>query len=198
MVLLDTIDDTELAAAIASGQLSPGVGLALQYRNSSSIENVGGDGRIEGAFLRGDLRYGLDVTVARSRRRMFDGSEVDLTVTPKVFGNARLSYRLPGQLPTLAVAAAFVGRRLADRANDGLFMPAPSAPPQLELRATVSGAVPGLAGLSYRASANVAVAEHNPYVVGPTQAATVDQPSARLSPVDRFRVTVGLQYDFGR
>jgi hypothetical protein len=33
-------------------------------------------------------------------------------------------------------------------------------------------------------------------VVGPVTTALPTQPSAQLNPVDRFRTTVGLQYDF--
>jgi hypothetical protein len=92
----------------------------------------------------------------------------------------------------------FFGERLADRANDGMFVPTPRAPAQVEMRLTLSGDVPAIAGLSYRVSADMALADRNPYVAGPLQAATPDHPSAELSPVDRFRVAVGLSYHFGK
>jgi hypothetical protein len=50
-------------------------------------------------------------------------------------------------------------------------------------------------GLAYRLSANVAFSESGPYVIGPIQSATPEQPAAELSPVDRFRAAVGLRYD---
>ena len=144
------------------------------------------------------MRFGANVTIADADRDGPDGNNADLTVTPKVFGNARVSYALPPGFPVIGLAALFFGERLADRANDGGFMPTPKAPPQVEARLTLSGDVPGVAGLSYRATVDAALASHNPYVVGPVQAATPDQPSAQLSPVDRFRVGVGLWYRFGK
>jgi hypothetical protein len=63
-----------------------------------------------------------------------------------------------------------------------------------------------LKGLSYRASADYAVASRGAYVVGPLQGLYIyDQAfgygnfkgAPELNPVDQFRVTVGLQYDFG-
>jgi hypothetical protein len=74
----------------------------------------------------------------------------------------------------------------------------PAAPAQIEMRLTLSGDVPALAGLSYRVSVDLALADRNPYVVGPLQAGTVDHPAAELSPVDRFRVAIGLFYHFGK
>jgi hypothetical protein len=65
--------------------------------------------------------------------------------------------------------------------------------------------VPAIRGLSYRASANYAFADRGPYVIGPFQTGrtapmgTQDRvyPTApELNPIDRFRVTAGLQYDF--
>ncbi|HEY3595381.1 MAG TPA: hypothetical protein VGL13_15950, partial [Polyangiaceae bacterium] len=141
------------------------------------------------------LRYGLNVTGAYARRTNPDGTTQPLSVAPQIYGNAHVSYDLPGDWPVLGLAALYVGRRPADRAFDGGFTPTPYAPPQLELRATISGQIPGIAGLSYRVFADYAVADRNPYVVGPVQIATPAQPSAQLSPVDQFRTTVGLQYD---
>jgi hypothetical protein len=71
------------------------------------------------------------------------------------------------------------------------------APAQIALRGTISGPVPGLRGLSYRLSANYNFADRGPYVIGFIQGGNtgIYQP-AELIPVDRFRATVGLQYDF--
>jgi outer membrane receptor protein involved in Fe transport len=198
LVSLEQLSPDEVAAAIAKGQLSPGVTSAVQYRNVSSISDVGVNGSYDGTRLGGRLRFGANLTVAQARRSQPDGTSVDLTVTPKVFGNARVSYRLPGRLPVVGLAVLFLGERLADRANDGMFTPTPRAPAQVEARLTLSGDVPGVAGLSYRVSADAALASRNPYVVGPMQAGTPQQPGAELSPVDRFRAAIGLAYRFGR
>ena len=121
-------------------------------------------------------------------------------MAPQTFGNVRASYDLPGELPTLGVAAHYLGARPADRAIDGNFPVTPYAPALLEIRGTVSGPIPHslLPGLSYRLSANYAAATHAPYVVGPAQyASTTYTGNAELAPIDRFRITVGLQWDFG-
>jgi hypothetical protein len=60
----------------------------------------------------------------------------------------------------------------------------------------LSGNAPIVKGLSYRAMANYAVADRGPYVVGPVTRAIPSQTTPELIPVDRFRTTVGLQYEF--
>jgi hypothetical protein len=200
MVTLDNLTPPEINAAITAKKINPGVTAVVQYRNVASIDDTGFNAAFEGTQFRGILRYGLNLTVASAKRTLADGTSVDLTVTPKVFGNARLSLALPGDLPVLSVVALMFGERLADRANDGSFTPTPYAPRQLEFRGTLAGPFPGIPGLSYRVTADVATSNRNPYVVGPNQAAAdpmVPTP-AELSPIDTFRVGVGLQYDFGR
>jgi len=198
LVVLSQLTPGEIAAAVASNQLTPDTTSAVQYRNVSEINDLGANLAYDGTRLEGRLRFGVNLTIAKAQRREPDGSTVDLTVTPKIFGNARVSYALPGSLPSIGLAMLFFGERLADRANDGMFTPTPSAPPQVEMRLTLSGDVPGLAGLSYRVSADLALADRNPYVAGPIQAATPEHPAAELSPVDRFRAAIGLSYHFGR
>lgn len=196
MVLLTPVTQDELDGAVAAGQavggLSPDV--VYRYRNVASIDSFGFNAALEGAFMDGALRYGVQVTGSYARRDAGSGP-LPLTVGPQLFGNARVSYDLPSSLPTLAVAAQFLGGRPADRAYDGGFTPAPYVPPHVEMRATVSGPIPWVRGLSYRVSANVALAEHGPYVIGPIQSATPEQKVAELSPVDRFRAAIGLRYD---
>jgi hypothetical protein len=143
------------------------------------------------------LHYGANVTGAIARRVVpGTGTGQPLVVAPQFLGNARVAYDFDHGLPTLGLAAQFSGARIADRAYDGNFTPFPVAPPQLQLRATVSGPVPFVKGLSYRVSANYAVADRGPYVVGVAQQAYSWQPSAELIPVDTFRVTAGISYAF--
>ncbi|MBI2389578.1 MAG: TonB-dependent receptor [Deltaproteobacteria bacterium] len=164
-----------------------------QYQNVSTIDNWGYNGQFEGQT--GELRYGFSLTAAYTRR---DGGP--MTVTPSVFGNARVSYDLPGALPVVALATSFVGRRLADRANDGGFPETPTAPQQMHLRLTLSDKFPGHEALSWRISANYATVGVVPYVAGPTQAydpTVPDAPrTAALAPVNRFTAFATLQYDF--
>ena len=198
MVSTQQLTPAEVAAAVAAGKLAAGTTSAVQYQNVAEIRDIGVDASYDGTRLNGRLRYGANVTVAQANRVDPDGTSTALTVTPKVFGNARVSYALPGPFPAIGLAALFFGERLADRANDGMFTPTPTAPAQVEGRLTLSGPVPAVAGLSYRVTADAALASRNPYVVGPLQAATPDHASAELSPVDRLRIGVGLWYRFGQ
>ncbi len=166
-----------------------------QYENTSRIDNYGYNARAEGAI--GNLRYGASVTGAYTRRKTPDGSE-SLPVAPQLFGNLRAAYDLPGYWPTIAAATAFVGKRSADRVNDGNFDPAPYAPVSAEIRLTLSERVPYVPGLSYRIGATYNTGNVSPYVAGPIQgvdAGAAIRPSAELTPVVRFSTFGTLQWD---
>src|SRR5690606_22010989 len=62
MVQLATLSDDELAAAIGSGQLSPGTEEAYQYRNTAQIDNFGYNASWEGSLVQRRLRYALNLT----------------------------------------------------------------------------------------------------------------------------------------
>jgi hypothetical protein len=98
----------------------------------------------------------------------------------------------------LALATSFVGSRPADRANDGNFPVTPTAPFSLVLRATISGDVAGVAGLTYRLSFNYVTATRSPYVSGPIQIedpTVADRPAATLAPVNRLSGFLTLTYN---
>jgi outer membrane receptor for ferrienterochelin and colicins len=173
-----------------------GTGVA-QLRNVSSIENFGFNSALEGSFVTTRLRYGLNVTGAVARQQSEGDVKSPITVAPNVYGNARVSYDLSRGWPVIALAANAMSKRLADRALDGHFLPLPYAPLQLELRATVSGDVPGMKGLSYRASVDWALADRAPYVVGPNQSYPDYRMAPELAPVDTLRATIGLTYRLG-
>jgi outer membrane receptor for ferrienterochelin and colicins len=167
---------------------------ALAYRNAATINNYGFNTLFEGSV--DQWAYGASFTGSYARRTSADGS-VKLPVAPQMFGNARASYDLPGAWPTLALATSFVGSRLADRANDGNFPVQPTAPFSLTLRATISGDVPGIAGLSYRLSSNYVTADHSPYVAGPIQQqdpTVPDRPLATLAPVNKLSAFATLTF----
>jgi outer membrane receptor protein involved in Fe transport len=196
MVSLTSLTDAEIAAAVAAGKLQPGTPFALQYRNVATIDSYGFEAAIDGSALRGRFRYGLNVTGAYVRRRPAPGAPLEqLPVAPSLFGNARISYELGGYLPTLALAGLAASARLADQGVSGAFQPVPYAPPQLQGRLTISGRAPLAKGLSYRLSGEISSSGRNPYVVGPNQAATPQQPSAELVPVVQYRCGLGLLYD---
>lgn len=170
---------------------------ALEYGNIAHIDNWGYNARVDGTV--GSLAYGFSATGAHTRRE--DGEHTEaLPVAPQLFGNARVALDLPGALPTVALAATFVGRRPADRYADGGFAVTPYAPAQARFRLTISDAMPGIAGLSYRLSAELVTRGDSAYVAGPTQSADATsgvRPVAELAPVNRATVFATLRYEFG-
>jgi outer membrane receptor for ferrienterochelin and colicins len=188
----------------------------LQYQNVSNIDNHGINASFDGSALNRDLRYGANLTWAYAKQTQpnpngsglcptgLEGSggtptnatncTGPFTVTPYAFGNARISYDLPGLWPIVGVAASIVGPRPANYAFAG-WATVPYAPTQVDLRGTVSGAFPGIPHLSYRFIVDYAFSGVNPYVVGPNNSPTTANPAPELVPVDQLRTTIGLQYD---
>lgn len=199
LVELHTLSFDEVRVAQAENKL-PFTSLSgFQYRNISSIENYGFNAGYDGTMSESKFRYALNVTGAIARRQSELGSDLPLVVAPQLFGNARVAYSFEGEGPTVALATHFFGQRLSDRALEGRFTPTPVAPPFAELRATISGPVPSFHSLLYRVSANYALADQGPYVIGPVQTGARSDGTTRpfaLIPIERFRATVGLQYDF--
>lgn len=185
------LSEAEITAATAQGKLSDAadVGQVNQSRNIAHIDNWGFNGGFEGWKLGGSLRYAFNVTGAYSRLDTGEGGSVLLQASPSLFGNARISYDLPGVLPTVALATRMTGRQQAR----GDFKPPAYAPTQVELRLTVTGDVPGVKGLSYRAMGNYATASRDPYAIGPTRKGSPDE--AHLLPVEHFEGLLGLSYD---
>jgi hypothetical protein len=133
----------------------------------------------------GRLRYGASVTQGFTRRNDPTGEDV-MPVAAPLFGNARISYHLGGELPTLALASRLVGRRPANDYPSDNF-----AKPMVELRATISGPIPGLPELTYRVTGNYASQTRSAYAIGPAALANGER---EFSPVDRFRAGIGLEY----
>jgi outer membrane receptor for ferrienterochelin and colicins len=183
---------------------------AQQYRNISSIDNFGLNARVEGSFGNGKVHYGLNGTAAFTRQADPEyGESHPPPVTPQMFGNARIAYDFGERYPSIGLAAHFLGKRPAARTFEKYIPQAAHVDPyqfyrppylstQLELRLTVSGPIPIVPGLSYRASLNYAFSDEAPYIVGrPVDNHNVrTSPTAQFAPVDPFRGTVGLQYDF--
>ena len=197
LVKLHQLTPAEAQQAAAEGKIGaiPTQDQLLQFRNVSEIESYGYNAAYSGATLRSRLAWGLNVTTAVTRASGEGAAAQPPVGTPQLFGNARVSYDLSGGLPTLALGSAYLGRRAADQAYVGNFQPVPYAPPQLLLRATISGSVPGMSGLSYRLIGVHATAGHAPYVIGPSSTATPLQPSAELEPVSRWQAFVTLKYE---
>jgi outer membrane receptor for ferrienterochelin and colicins len=197
LILSSEITPDELAAAIARGELPPGSDAAQRYQNAGgTIDNLGVNAGWESSFLERRLHFGMTLTAATARRRSADGSTQPLTVAPQIFGNARLVYEFGGYLPTLAIVGQMQGKRYADRAFDSGYSPSPSTPTQTRLRGTISGGIPGTRRLTYRLISEVVFPAHEPYVIGPRRTAAPDQPTAELAPLQEFRLSVGLRYEF--
>lgn len=188
LVLVQDLDDAELAAAIDREELLPGTPAGVQPRNVSEIQSYGVNAGYYGALASGSLRYGLSLTHAITRISGPGGESDVLPVAAPTTANARISYALPRYWPTLALTGRIVSRRPIDDYTPDVPIYVGS---QLELRGAVSGELP-LEGLSYRFSANYATRDVGPYGVGAWPADGSPRP---LIPVDRFRIGVGLQYD---
>lgn len=194
MVTYRSLGDSELTRAIERGDLDATTVAAWTYANSGSLQSSGYNASFEGNVAR-RLRYALNVTAAYSRIDLGDGAgPKPLTVGPSLFGNARISYELDGALPTPALAARYAAARPSDRAFDGGFSTKPYAPPDLQLRFTLSGRAPKLERLLYRVSTTFDAASTGAYVVGPTQYADDETSRATLSPNRRLTGFVGLEY----
>lgn len=168
-----------------------------RYENISAIDNYGLNASVRGAV--GSLQYGASAVVAHTRREDDEAGDQLLPAAPQFFGNARLSYSLPGSLPTLALATTFVGRRPADRYLDGNFSPPPYAPPSAQLRLTVSQDWPGIPGLSYRIGGSYTTGDVVPYVAGPIQYYEENAPNRGPAELTHTVKLVGfatLRYDF--
>lgn len=198
LVELTPLSGAEIVDLERRGILPISANFISRYRNVSSLDNYGWNARWDGSLREGHLTYGLSATEAFTRKEQ--GATSDrLVVAPRLFGNAHVAYEFGGYIPTVGVAAHYVGERLIDRYYvDPRFQVMSPATPLVDLRVTLTGRIPKIAGLGYRASAAYATAAHGPYVAGPG-IINADPALTRfpLAPIDRFRVFLGLAYDFG-
>jgi outer membrane receptor for ferrienterochelin and colicins len=180
------LTDDEIAAKIGSRELAATTDYAFQMRNVWRIENYGLNAGYRGSAVSGRLRYGAGLTEAHARREDPGQPPSLLTIAPSFFGNARVSYDLGGGLPTVALAARWVGRRPnSDYPEEGF------SAPLLELRGAVSGPIADT-GLSYRVTGNYVSIKRGPYGTGP---AKLTNGHTDHNPMDRVRVGLGLSYD---
>ncbi|MCA9645235.1 MAG: TonB-dependent receptor, partial [Myxococcales bacterium] len=194
MVAIETLDQDTIDANIAAGKLSAGTAEAYQYQNLSRIDNWGLNAAYDGALLRNSLRYGFTLTSAYTRQESPGSEPTFPTVGPQVFGNARIAYSLGENLPTLATALQYQGRRLVDQYYEGEFSKRPVVDPAWSMKATVSGDVPGVETLEYRVGATYSFAKHSPYAIGANVYGS-DGP-AELAPVQRLTLFAGVHYHF--
>jgi outer membrane cobalamin receptor len=195
LVDLAALTPAEVAAAVASNRATVPFSSALfleEYRNTKTVRSDGFTAAAEASAIDGRLRFGTSFTGAIVREP--NGNLVP--VAPQTFGNVRASYDFGGPLPTLALSTTFAGRTLVDVAYEGGFRPLPFAPAQCEVRAALTGDVPGVRGLSYRLIGNYAFHDRLPYAIGPGTRQTPTIPAPELAPAKRLEVILGAQYDF--
>jgi len=196
----DLIDFYQFTAQEAAAYVSEGKALlppAYVERNLSSIRNWGFDTAFDGQLAESAIQYGVTLTAAVAMEQDTGSTQATpLPVAPRAFGNAHLSYDLPGDLPTIALAVGAQSARPFEGAFTSGFTPAPYAPAQAILHATVSGQFPAVHGLSYRVSGLYATADREPYRAGPAVGPSPQTPSPSMVPIDRARVLAGLTYEF--
>jgi outer membrane receptor protein involved in Fe transport len=178
------------------GRLPSIVANIQQFGNAGSIENYGFTAGWDGSLGENHFRYGTSVTETYTRLHDPSGGE-ELTVAPRMIGNAHLAYVPGGYFPSPAFSASLLGPRPFDRAppTGGSF---PEASALADLRLTLTGALP-LKGLSYRASGEYLTASKSAYGAGPDVTWVTEASSAGAAvpvPIDQFRAFIGLRYDF--
>ncbi|HMJ13860.1 MAG TPA: TonB-dependent receptor, partial [Polyangiaceae bacterium] len=165
-----------------------------QYRNVATLKNFGYNASFEGTLAEGRLSYGANATAAFARRNTGTGDR-PLEAAPRFFGNARVSYAMEGFVPTPALAVSYVHERLADRAYAN-WPSLLTAAPLAQFRATFTGRVPGVQGLSYRLSGSYNTARYGAYVAGKVPGVTYQPSNPVLIPIDAYSAFLSLRYDF--
>lgn len=164
-----------------------------QYRVDDYLETHGFHAGFDGLLLSQRLHYGASFTGSVAR-----ADHVERVMTaPQWYGNARVAYDFGETLPTAALAASFAGNTSSDRAYDAGFLRMTFAPPSLEVRATLTGQVPRVKGLSYRVIVAHQRHERTPFAVGPGLRAQTGYEKTPLTPTQPWNAFLGLQYDFG-
>ncbi|MFO0735658.1 MAG: TonB-dependent receptor [Labilithrix sp.] len=192
--LLLTAEDARAAYLAGLTSVPPDATAPVyQFRTDDYVETRGFNAAYDGALLDQRLHLGASFTGTIARSDHYER----VLAAPHAFGNARVAYDLGGKLPTAALAATFAGRAPSDRAYDAGYRSTTIAPPSLEVRATFTGAVPWVNGLSYRAIVSHLRHDSTPFAIGPTLRATTGYERTPLTPTQPWNAILGLQYDFG-
>jgi outer membrane receptor for ferrienterochelin and colicins len=192
VVQSEHLSQAEISVGQRAGVLDSSTVNVFQFRNVAHVDNYGLNASYEGNLLDGRLSYGANLTAAYAR--LITGGEAKyMTVTPSLFGNARISYDFGGARPVVGFASQLTGRRLADYSQDPGVSGLHYAPPTIDLRLTATGRIPRLNGLQYRISADYAFTTSNPYAAS---AGGSDPEKVELIPANRAILLFGLQYGF--
>lgn len=194
MIVPTLLTPSERSVLQSRGELPITAVDVTQHRNVATLTNFGYNASYDGTLLDGALAYGLNTTAAFARRDTGAGDQ-PLEGAPRFFGNARVSYAPGGFAPTPALAVSYVHERLVDRAYAN-WPTLHTAGPAAHFRATVTGRVPGLTGVSYRLSGSYNTAERGAYVAGKVPGVLYRPTEPVLIPVDRYTAFLTLRYDF--
>ncbi len=192
VVQSEHLSQAELSAAQRAGEIDSNAVNIYQFRNVARVDNYGVNASYEGSLRDGRLSYGANLTAAYARLST-DGVTKLMTVTPSIFGNARVSYDLGGGRPVIGFASQITGRRLADYSQDPGVTGLHYAPPTIEMRLTATGKIPRVSRLQYRLSADYSFTTTNPYAVN---TGGDDENKTELVPAIRATILFGLQYSF--
>ncbi|MBM4361585.1 MAG: TonB-dependent receptor [Deltaproteobacteria bacterium] len=173
----------ELSRAIQDGLLTPDVTDGYRLSNSGSVRTAGGELSGDGR-LRRSVSWGAALTAAWKSEK--------LAAAPDLSGNARVAWELGEKLPTLAVAGALTGSRPIAKPTDSGFVGPDRVGPRVVVRGAITGPVPGVDWLSYRAAVSWATSAPSPYLLGPTNYATTAEPRPHLAPEERLSAMLGL------
>ncbi|MGE0321893.1 MAG: TonB-dependent receptor plug domain-containing protein [Polyangiaceae bacterium] len=195
-VRLSRLSAAEEAAAKADGRLLPFAPQAFQYRNDAEIDGYGLVAAFDGSVVAGALRYGASATISHTRQLTSASSDGNaLPASPEIFGNANVSYAFGDKLPTLGLAGHYVASSPVFGVAEESYPERPKGPARLVGRLTLSGAMPGVSGLSYRAYVQSAVGDEAPISVSPVNSRTAANPDPVVLPLETFRTGVGLDYN---
>jgi outer membrane cobalamin receptor len=142
LIDLHTLTPQERSALAAAGKLPSLLSFsAQQYRNISSIDNFGFNARVEGSFGASQWRYGVNATAAYTMQEDDAyGASHPPTVTPQLFGNARIAYAFGEDYPVIGLAGHYPGEdRHPARSRSGR-----RAPPTSNHRSRFVSPCPGL------------------------------------------------------
>lgn len=192
VVQSQALSQAEISTGQRAGLLDSSTVTVFQFRNVARVDNYGLNASYEGNLLDGRLSYGANLTAAYAR--LITGGETKyMTVTPAVFGNARISYDFGGARPVIGFASQVTGQRLADYSQNPGVTALKYAPPTVDFRLTASGRVPRISALQYRISADFALTTTNPYAASTGGS---DPNKVELIPINRATLLFGLQYAF--
>ncbi len=196
MVVLVPLSTDEIARAKSAGELSPFMPAALHYANASRIESKGMTVGYDATSWAKRIRYGVSATEAVQRQDssgLMDDSAPPAT-SPRLHGNAHFSVECLPRWLTVGLAGAAQDRVVVGYLTPSIQYTGIYAPASARARLTFTGELPWLAGLRYRAGAQLATTELGTLSVVSTTPIQSATPEYRRGRIERYRVFFGVEY----